>query len=98
MTPSAPFLSTNERAECQGQELREHHSHAQAALEKTADVTPNATYQVGDQVWLEAKHLALPYATVTDTDSWTGLWTDYYTGFACALVLTTYVSSSLTRL
>jgi hypothetical protein len=34
---------------------------ARAALAKTAQGTPTMQFQTGDQVWLEAKHLALPY-------------------------------------
>jgi hypothetical protein len=30
-------------------------------LAKTAQETPIEQYKTGDQVWLEAKHLALPY-------------------------------------
>src|SRR5579864_7315481 len=41
----------------------EHWVQAQATLEKATQTRPMPLYQVGDQVWLEAKNLALPYAT-----------------------------------
>ena len=34
---------------------------AKEALNKAAQTTPPDSYQIGDKVWLEAKHLALPY-------------------------------------
>ena len=36
---------------------------AKEALNEAAQATPPDSYQVGDKVWLEAKHLALPYQT-----------------------------------
>ena len=36
---------------------------AKEALNEAARVTPPDSYQVGDRVWLKAKHLALPYQT-----------------------------------
>ena len=34
---------------------------AKEALNEVAQATPPDSYQIGDKVWLEAKHLALPY-------------------------------------
>ena len=36
---------------------------AKEALNEAARGTPPDSYQTGDKVWLEAKHLALPYQT-----------------------------------
>ena len=36
---------------------------AKEALNEAARATPPDSYQIGDKVWLEAKHLALPYQT-----------------------------------
>ena len=36
---------------------------AKEALNEAAQATPPDSYQIGDKVWLEAKHLALPYQT-----------------------------------
>jgi transposase InsO family protein len=36
---------------------------AKEALNEAARTTPPDSYQIGDKVWLEAKHLALPYQT-----------------------------------
>ena len=43
--------------------LKEHRSMAVQALNKTAQSTPPAQYNVHEQVWLEAKHLTLLYQT-----------------------------------
>ena len=43
--------------------LKEHRAAAVHALNKTAQSTPPAQYNVNKQVWLKAKHLALPYQT-----------------------------------
>ena len=43
--------------------LKEHQATAVQALNKTALSAPLAQYNVNKQVWLKAKHLALPYQT-----------------------------------
>ena len=43
--------------------LKEHRAAAVQALNRTAQSTPPAQYQINEQVWLEAKHLTLPYQT-----------------------------------
>ena len=44
-------------------EATEKMKQAKEALNEAAQATPPDSYQIGDQVWLEAKHLALPYQT-----------------------------------
>ena len=41
--------------------LKEHRTAAVQALNKTAQSMPTAQYSINKQVWLKAKHLALPY-------------------------------------
>ena len=43
------------------QKATEKRKQAKEALNEAAWVTPPDSYQIGDKVWLEAKHLALPY-------------------------------------
>ena len=43
--------------------LKEHRTAAVQALNKTAQSAPPAQYNINKQVWLEAKHLTLPYQT-----------------------------------
>ena len=43
--------------------LKEHRTAAVQALNKMAQLVPPAQYNVNKQVWLEAKHLTLPYQT-----------------------------------
>jgi hypothetical protein len=61
LMPEATPLSTNQRVENHGEEMTRRREQAQAALAKTAQGMPTTQFQTGDQVWLEAKHLALPY-------------------------------------
>ena len=44
--------------------LKEHRAAAVHALNKTAQSTPPAQYNINEKVWLKAKHLTLPYQTV----------------------------------
>ena len=44
-------------------EATEKRKQAKEALNEAAQATPPDSYQIGDKVWLEAKHLALPYQT-----------------------------------
>ena len=43
--------------------LKEHRAAVVQALNKTAQSAPPAQYSINKQVWLEAKHLILPYQT-----------------------------------
>jgi transposase InsO family protein len=55
---SANQLTTDRRKEAET-----FRAQAREALNRTAQSTPEAQYKLGDRVWLEAKHLALPYQT-----------------------------------
>ena len=55
--------TNNAAAEDRETTLKEHRTAAVQALNKTAQSTPPAQYKVDKQVWLEAKHLILPYQT-----------------------------------
>ena len=55
--------TNNTVAEDRQTTLKEHRAVAVQALNKTTQSTPPAQHQVGEQVWLEAKHLSLPYQT-----------------------------------
>ena len=44
--------------------IKEHREAALHALNKAAQAAPASQYKVGEWVWLEAKYLALPYASV----------------------------------
>ena len=62
ITMELPYLSTtvqliNDRT----RKATEKRKQAKEALNEAARVTPPDSYQVGDRVWLKAKHLALPY-------------------------------------
>ena len=54
-------LNTVQLVDGRTKEATEKRKHAKEALNKAARATPPNSYQVGDKVWLEAKHLALPY-------------------------------------
>ena len=43
--------------------IKKHQEAALYALNEIAQVMPMSQYKVGEWVWLEAKHLALPYAS-----------------------------------
>ena len=55
--------TNNAAAEDRETILKEHRAAAVQALNKTAQLAPPAQYSINQQVWLEAKHLALPYQT-----------------------------------
>ena len=58
-----PTLITNsETVEQRHQLIKEHRATALQALDDVAKATPTSQYKVGSLVWLEAKHLTLPYA------------------------------------
>src|SRR5580692_3801331 len=56
-------LTNNEAAESRQQLIKEHRTMAVQALNQVASVKPPTQHKVGDQVWLEAKHLTLPYTS-----------------------------------
>ena len=55
-------ITNNETVEARHQLIKEHREAALYALNKVAQTAPTSQYKVGEWVWLEAKHLALPYA------------------------------------
>jgi hypothetical protein len=61
--PSTPSTTNSERVEKRAVQAQQAREQAQAALQKMASRTPEDQFQSGDQVWLEAKNLALPYQT-----------------------------------
>ena len=56
-------ITNNETVEARHQLIKEHREAALHTLNKVAQITPVSQYRVGDWVWLEAKYLALPYAS-----------------------------------
>ena len=62
-TESITPENNNAAAEDRQATLKEHRVVAVQALNKTAQSTPPAQHKVNEQVWLEAKHLTLPYWT-----------------------------------
>src|SRR5580692_5514702 len=55
-------ITNNEAVENWQQLIKEHRVAAVQALNQVAQAKPPAQNKVGDQVWLEAKHLTLPYS------------------------------------
>ena len=49
--------------EARHQLIKQHREAALQALNKVTQIAPESQYHVGDWVWLEAKHLALLYAS-----------------------------------
>ena len=56
-------IMNNEAVEERHRLIKEHREAALNALNKVAQTVPTSQYKVGEWVWLEAKHLALPYAS-----------------------------------
>ena len=56
-------VTNNETIEERHQLIKQHREAALKALDKVAQMTPSSQYKVGEWVWLEAKYLALPYAS-----------------------------------
>ena len=56
-------ITNNETIEERHQLVKKHREAALNALNKAAQAAPASQYKVGEWVWLEAKHLALPYAS-----------------------------------
>jgi hypothetical protein len=64
LTPELPYPpTTNQLIDDRMKQAMEKRDQAKAALNKAAQTTLTDVYQVSKQVWLEAKHLALPYQT-----------------------------------
>ena len=55
--PSTTIQLINDRT----RKAMEKRKQAKEALNEAARATPPDSYQIGDKVWLKAKHLALPY-------------------------------------
>ena len=55
------FMTNNETVETRHQLINQHQEAALQALNNVVQNTPTGQHKVGDWVWLEAKHLALPY-------------------------------------
>ena len=56
-------ITNNETVEARHQLIKQQQEAALQALNKAAQTTPTSQHNVGDWVWLEAKYLALPYAS-----------------------------------
>ena len=56
-------ITNNETVEARHQLIKEHREAALHALDKVAQTMPMSQHKVGEWVWLEAKYLALPYAS-----------------------------------
>jgi hypothetical protein len=63
LDPVLSIITQNERVENRAEQARQSREQARAALDRVAQETPKAQFKEGDQVWLEAKNLALPYQT-----------------------------------
>ena len=63
LDPLAPPTTRNERIEEQAEQARQSREQAKEALDRAAEHTPEDQFREGDQVWLEARNLALPYQT-----------------------------------
>jgi hypothetical protein len=61
LTTERSTQSSNQRVEDRAQEITERREQARTALALCAQATPPDQFTPGDQVWLEAKHLKLPY-------------------------------------
>ena len=57
------LITNNETVEARHQLIKQHREVALQALNKIVQTAPESQYHVGDWVWLEAKHLALLYAS-----------------------------------
>ena len=56
-------ITNNETVEARHWIIKQHREATLHTLNKVAQTTPESQHQVGDWVWLEAKYLALPYAS-----------------------------------
>ena len=57
-------IMNNEMVEERHRLIKEHREAALNALNRVAQTAPTSQYKVGEWVWLKAKYLALPYASV----------------------------------
>jgi hypothetical protein len=58
-----PPLSLNQHVEDRKRIALERHAQAIEAINRTAHQTPPPQFKAGQEVWLEAKNLQLPYQT-----------------------------------
>ena len=56
-------ITNNETVEAWHHLIKEHRTAALQALNSVTEASPKSQHKVGDFIWLEAKHLALPYAS-----------------------------------
>ena len=63
LTAEERTQSSNQKVEDRAKEVTERWRQARTALALCAQATPPDQFTPGDQVWLEAKHLKLPYQT-----------------------------------
>ena len=63
LDPLAPPTTRNERIEERAEQAWQSQEQAKEALDRAAECTPEDQFKEGDQVWLEARNLALPYQT-----------------------------------
>ena len=64
ITMELPYLPTTvQLIDDRTRKATEKRKQAKEALNEAAQATPPDSHQIGDKVWLEAKHLALPYQT-----------------------------------
>ena len=56
-------ITNNEIVEAQHHLIKEHRAAALQALNNVTETSPKSQYKIGDFIWLEAKHLALPYTS-----------------------------------
>ena len=64
ITMELPYpLTTIQLIDDRTRKAMEKRKQAKEALNEAARAAPSDSYQVGDKVWLEVKHLALPYQT-----------------------------------
>ena len=56
-------ITNNETIKARHETIKQHREAALHALNQAAQTVPESQYQVGNWVWLKAKHLALPYAS-----------------------------------
>ena len=64
MAEEPTSITNNETVEERHQLIKEHREAALYTLDKAAQAAPTSQYKVGEWVWLKAKYLALPYASV----------------------------------
>ena len=60
-------ITNNETVEAQHHLIKEHRAAALQALNNITIAPPESQHKVGDFIWLETKHLALPYASANVT-------------------------------